>query len=54
MTLGFSMRVEGSVEASVVGREFCRLISDLPQIGNPDWIATPTDIAFISATDVEG
>jgi hypothetical protein len=51
VALGFTLRVEGAVDPKTVGQEFCRLLGELPQIGNPDWIATPTGVVFLQATE---
>lgn len=50
VTLGFLVDVEGDVDPKWVGQELCRLIT-APQIGNPNFIATPTGVVFLEATE---
>jgi hypothetical protein len=49
--LVFELAVEGDADAKRVGQEFCRLINDMPQIGNADWIATPRSVSFVAAKE---
>jgi hypothetical protein len=52
VTLTFALDVEGDVEPGVVGQSLCQHIQTPGHIGNPDWIATPTSVAFIGAEEV--
>ena len=51
VTLTFALKVEGEVEPATVGQSLCQHIQTPGQIGNPDWLATPTAVGFISAQE---
>lgn len=51
VTLGFTLRVEGDIDAERVGRQLCLLIETPGHIGNPDWIATPIQVIFLKAEE---
>lgn len=50
VTLTFACQVEGDATPTEVGQALCRRV-ELPQIGCPRWIATPTTVGFISAQE---
>ena len=52
--LAFVVQVESddkNLDIKKVGSEVCRVMPDIPQIGNPDWIATVTGVGFIEARE---
>jgi len=56
VTLTFECEVEDTgkdkVDPKLVGQNLCRLIQTPGQIGNPNWIATPRAVRFITATEI--